>query len=253
MRKKIRPLRKSIEDERKAVAEMRAQDPGPYELELLKVMETLSLKREAYHGGAFVGDDVKNVFEPSTMKRFCAILAKPVVATKLQVGATGRVQLELMGMGSSAQQKEYEELTLSFSDAMTLFTRSEPLCEHLIVDLKKRTDRYAHAYASTLSCQPQPKTHMVCAEIPQQAERMGGPGMLNESAAESEHVRDNMLKRRFASCKEVCENMRLRAQANDRLGDTRIANMLSVEERAATSKRHKRNHASRTTRNKHRT
>eukprot|EP00966_Prymnesium_polylepis_P224848 5200498-Prymnesium_polylepis.1 len=113
---------------------------------------------------------------------------------------------------------------------MTLFGRGSPLCEHHIADFSKRTDRYARAYARTLPTdQPQPKTHALCAEMPDQAERMGGPGMLGESVVEGEHVRDNALKRRYATVTDTCENLRLRAQSLDRMSDTRVAHAATLE------------------------
>ena len=146
------------------------------------------------------------------------------------------------------------EVCLAFSDVMTLFGRGSPLCEHHIADFSKRTDRYARAYARTLPTdQPQPKTHALCAEMPDQAERMGGPGMLGESVVEGEHVRDNALKRRYATVTDMCETLRLRAQALDRMGDTRVANIQGDEERANSRKRSKANDASRKRKNHART
>ena len=75
-----------------------------------------------------------------------------------------------------------------------------PLCEHHIAEVQKRTERYARAFVTTLARDhPQSKAHLLCAHMADQAQRMGGPGMLGESAIEGEHVRDNMLKRRYAT------------------------------------------------------
>jgi hypothetical protein len=114
------------------------------------------------------------------------------------------------------------------------------------MELRKRTESYAHAYATVLpTVQPQPKSHVLCSEIPDQADRMGGPGMLNESMVESSHVVVNARKRMYCTTRDVCEQLRLCANAYDRLADTRIANMMAVEERAAKRKRVKASHASR--------
>ena len=97
---------------------------------------------------------------------------------------------------------------------MVLFGRNTPLCEHHIADFGTRTDRYARAFARTHPTeQSQPKTHVLCAEMPDQAERMGGPGMLGEPVIEGTHVRDNEMKRRFGPITDPLENLRLRAES----------------------------------------
>ena len=209
-------------------------------------MSTLKLKREAYHGGAFVGSDIKALMDLFLIELLCAIISAQRVATKLQVEPDGHVTVCLLRLGSSAIADQHKELFSSFSDAMSLFARGTPLCEHHILDFSKRTARYAAAYATALpNEQSQPKTHLLCAEMPGEAERIGGPGMLGEHASEGIHVRDNMLKRRYATTSNVPENLRLRKMQLDRLSDTRIANICDVEERATANKRAQLPHASR--------
>eukprot|EP00966_Prymnesium_polylepis_P064474 1494450-Prymnesium_polylepis.1 len=243
-------LTKRLESEMTKVAQHRATEPGRRELAFLELMGELRLKREAYHGGAFVGDDIHAVMDPAVIERFVAILSEITVTSKLKVSTDGTVQMPLRTLGAPKAAAKLRELCLSFSDAMALFGRGTPLCEHHISAFQQRTDRYARAYARALpSDQPQPKTHALCAEMPDQAERMGGPGMLGESVIEGMHVRDNALKRRHATTTEVCENLRLRAQGMDRMGDTRVANIQAVEEEANRRKRSKKNHASRKRKN----
>ena len=251
---KVNTSRKTLELEKKAAAELRATNPGLYEMKMLAQMKKISLKREAYHGGSFVGDDVHEVMDPEVWQQFCAILAAPSVATRLKV-VGGHVKLSLLGIGAlqlekspekSTEYRVFRELGVSFSRAMSLFNRGTPLCESHIAEFRRRTDRFARAYATALPAeQSQPKTHILCAEMPDQAEMIGGTGVLGESGIEGEHVRDNHLKRQHASTKDVCENLRLRARGFDRMSDTRIANIRDAQQRAHARKRAKVNHASR--------
>ena len=59
------------------------------------------------------------------------------------------------------------------------------------------------------------------------------------------HVCDNALKRRYTATTDRVENLRLRACGTDRMSDTRVANLMEVEERAGANKRLKKSHASR--------
>ena len=59
----------------------------------LELMGELRLKREAYHGGAFVGDDIHAVMDPAVIERFVAILSEITVTSKLKVSTDGTVQM----------------------------------------------------------------------------------------------------------------------------------------------------------------
>ena len=232
------------------VEDIRAKEPGPHERKFLDRMAALKLKKEAYHGGSFVGDDIHHVFDPEVIIIFCEILGDSSIKVipELTVAEDGKVNVKLthVNFGSKKRQDDFVELCNSFSDAISVFARNTALCEHNIVSFQDRTDRYAKAYATTLpTVASQPKTHMLCAEMPEQAEAMGSPGMLNESPIESQHVRDNMLKRRYATTTDLVENLRLRAQANDRLADTRVENLMALEDATAARKRSKYTSASR--------
>ena len=54
-------------------------------------MGNLSLTREAYHGGAFVADNVKSVLEPDTWSRFIDVLWLTQIRADLKVAEDGRV------------------------------------------------------------------------------------------------------------------------------------------------------------------
>jgi hypothetical protein len=247
---KVTALEKQLDTEEKKADNQRAEQPGEREMALLQLMATLKLKREAYHGGAFVGSDIQAVMDPEIIAKFCGLLADIKVGAKLKLDADRRVRLNLKTFGSVERSDEMKELFMSFSDVMTLFGRTSALCEHHIRAFQPRCDRYARAYATALPDeQSQPKTHLLCAEMADQAERMGGPGMLGEDPVESVHVRDNGLKRRHASTTDRLENLRLRAVAFDRLADTRNANICKVEEQAGVRKRQKIAEASRKRKN----
>jgi hypothetical protein len=116
--------------------------------------------------------------------------------------------------GSKTRAQAWHKLFMSFSDAMSLFCRAEPLCEHQIKDLPARTDRYACEYARTMRKAPPLKTHLICAEMALQARRKGRVGIFTESVVESCHVKDNQYKRRCATTTSICDNMRLRCQCH---------------------------------------
>ena len=250
VRHSMKKIETALKDKKASVAELRALTPGYFEVAFLKIMSKLKLKREAYHGGAFVGDDIKALFDPGVFNLFCDLLADPIVFVNTTTSQDGRVHLKLIAPGSRSLQKDMIDLCSAFSDTMSLFGRGTPLCEHHIADFKVRTDRYARAYATVLPHrQPQPKTHLLCAEMPKQADRLGGTGILGEPMIEAAHVRDNNMKRQYASTRDICEQLRLRARGIDRLSDTRIANITEVEQSAAQTLRAKMSAASRKRKN----
>ena len=227
------------------LVELRAEKPGPFRTEWNETLFEMHLKCAAYHGGTLVGDDCDAVLLPAPIAKLTACI-KPKLFSRVwpQVQPDGsvRVSFRVCAPGSRTEASLFADVMSAFAQCVSLFARSEPLCEHEIELFRDRRDAHAAAFAKAFpNKEPTIKAHWLGYHVYDQLLRWGSCGQFHEGVVEAAHVVDNELKRRYACVTDPLEQLRLRLQAYANSADASRTRLSAAKELRQKRSREKRN------------
>ena len=188
-----------------------------------EILDDYKLERKAYHSGALNGNDCHTVLQPEVAQTFADLLRPTVgrsVRTELSVtsDSTGQPQVKvalanITGVGESLRAEQFATYWTTLSEAASLWTRKEPLCEHEIDRFGEVRDRLGIQYKELHpNKEPPPKLHVLLYHVYQQMGWLGSSGILHEGVVEATHVVDNRHIMRFVGVKDVEQNVLLRSR-----------------------------------------
>eukprot|EP00965_Chrysotila_dentata_P246193 6207009-Pleurochrysis_carterae.AAC.3 len=237
---KLEQLATAIDTLQRKVVKVSSEDPGPFAQSFIDTMNQWNFQRQAYHSGALVGNDCQKVLQPHVTAALTDLLRPRLVPCDPLADAydeeDARTPYQILG--SHARADAYASLLADFSILCSLFMRKAALCSHQIQLFSHKIALFAARYANMFpGKKPPPKVHGMNYHMRTQMDRLGTTGMLSESAVESMHVIDNRMVARYASVKNMEEQLRCRARAIWQLTNPNAVNIREADNANAARKR----------------
>ncbi|XP_065192129.1 uncharacterized protein LOC135823213 [Sycon ciliatum] len=185
---------------------------GPCESAVEPVLQSHNIKRQVYHGGAFIGNHVHRALQPAVLQ---SIAAAPISVIQERcpdlMDDASVVQLRYMKL-----LDEYRKCTSAFGHCRKV-TRAEveELESNIRTFLKSARKEVVDRGLGHIT----PKLHLLESHTAPAMERLGvGLGLLAEQGAESIHAEFNTLERRYRQIPALLQ--RLKAMAEQHLSRT---------------------------------
>ncbi|XP_072044374.1 uncharacterized protein [Amphiura filiformis] len=162
---------------------------GPFKTKLDGLLDSLKLKRAAYHSGALIGPDVKKLVTKQNIPKFGEVF------TPMMFKKDGKYHL----FGNRTVKGKVTTLLTKFKSCYDLYTANRSLCRHEVELLVLRCASFGCWFPVNFPEQNlKRKFHLLTVDVPKQARRMKTVGMITEQTIESIHPYINELDRRFA-------------------------------------------------------
>lgn len=185
----------------KSVHEKIRELKGPFQTQFDQCMDEMNLKRQVYHKGALVGNDVDKIMQTGNIKKIVQVF-KPV-----------KIQLQDGGwqmFSSSKIMNKVSTLLTKLSLCYQLYSRSVPLCRHEVCFLAIRCASFGCWFPVNFpDCSLLRKFHVLTHHVPEKARKRGTVGMEAEHCSESIHPVVNKLDRMYATTQNVCNRLAL--------------------------------------------
>lgn len=178
---------------------------GPFQTKFDNTLDEMNLKRQIYHKGALVGNDVAKILQPIHIKQIVHMF-KPI-EIKLKHG-------EKQVFCDHKLMSKISTLLTKLSQCFKLYSASTPLCPHEVAILGARCASFGHWFPINF-----PKTnllrkfHVLTFHVPEKAILMGTVGMEAEHCSESIHPVVNKLDRMYATTQNTCDRLALVAKS----------------------------------------
>jgi len=156
---------------------------GPLMVDVRRILNSLKLERQAYHSGAFNGNDLDKLYRPEIIEELCTVLAERRV-----LPASTPQEHASMRFGGNALAQKFRTLFHKLRLLKTLYRETRPLCRHEVAALHVRALSLGHWFPITFpSSNITPKLHWVIYHIPDMAQAIGSTGQTIEQV----HVASN--------------------------------------------------------------
>jgi hypothetical protein len=184
---KIKRLKKTEEQLLASLEESWTSHAGPFIRLLDSTITSLHVKRQRYHGGAFVGNDCIRLLKGAN--QLAAVL------TPRQFTSSDGKQHTI---GSNDQSSRVLGLLTRLRDLHQLYSAARPLCRHEVAALQRKAYEYGNWYPVNFPDQTiTPKMHVMIYHMPELAQLYHTVGMFSEQAGESIHTVFNKLNRQY--------------------------------------------------------
>ena len=202
---KQRPFRKDLTKKQKELEALQNQiqetvdaidtEKGPFEKDFDAVLDRMNLKRQVYHKGALVGNDVNKLMEQKNYTALCTIF-KP---RTLAIHGGGKASF-----GSHKQAQQVLTMFRKLSQAYDLYAPSRPLCKHEVEVLALRCASLGNWFpANRPRTSLKRKFHTLTHHVPAKARRLATVGMEAEHLAESIHPRTARFERATSTIQDM--------------------------------------------------
>ena len=171
---------------------------GPFKTKFDHFMESLKLKRQGYHNGALVGNDIEKIYGKSRRKNITKFrnVFNPITI-KLHDG-TERV------FSSSMLWQKLFTLLLKFGQVYKLIMLSRTLCKHEVSLLIVRCYSLGNWFPVSFPDETLSRTfHEVRYHVPEKVADCFTVGLYAENMSESIHPVINKFKRRYSSVTDL--------------------------------------------------
>ena len=178
---------------------------GPFQRKLDGVLERMNLKKQVYHKGALVGNDVAKILHPGNIGKIVNCF-KPL-KVKLQHG-------EHKVFSDQRSMNKVSTLLTKLSQCFQLYSLSTPLCRHEVAFLAVRCASFGHWFPKTFpNTNLLRKFHVLTFHVPEKAISKHTVGMEAEHCSESIHPVVNRLERTYATTQNTCDRLALIAKS----------------------------------------
>lgn len=174
---------------------------GPFQKRLDGVLEQMNLKKQVYHKGALVGNDVAKILHSENIGKIVTCF-KPL-KVNLQNG-------ELKVLSDHRVMNKVCTLLTKLSLCFKLYSPSTPLCRHEVAFLSVRCASFGRWFPVNFpNTNLLRKFHVLTYHVPEKAARKHTVGMEAEHCSESIHPVVNKLDRTYATTQNVCNRLAL--------------------------------------------
>lgn len=174
---------------------------GPFQRRLDGVLERMNLKRQVYHKGALVGNDVAKILHPENVGKIVNCF-KPL-----------RVNLhngEHKVFSDQRSMNKVSTLLTKLSQCFQLYSPSTPLCRHEVAFLAVRCASFGHWFPINFpNTNLLRKFHVLTFHVPEKAISKHTVGMEAEHCSESIDPVVNRLERTYATTQNTCDRLAL--------------------------------------------
>ena len=178
---------------------------GPFQRNLDGVLERMNLKRQVYHKGALVGNDVAKILHSENIGKIVNCF-KPL-----------RVNLpngENTVVSDQRIMNKVSTLLTKLSQCFQLYSPSTPLCRHEVAFLAVRCASFGHWFPINFpNTNLLRKFHVLTFHVPEKAISKYTVGMEAEHCSESIHPVVNRLERSYATTQNTCDRLALIAKS----------------------------------------
>ena len=193
---------KAAQDELAYINEKINVTKGPLETKFDNILDELSLKRQIYHKGALVGNDVAKILQPINIKQ----IFKPI-EIKLKHG-------EKQVFSDHKLMSKISTMLTKLSQCFKLYSASATLCPHEIATLAARCASFGRWFPiNFLKTNLVRKFHVLTFHVPEKAILMGTVGMEAVHCSESIHPVVNKLDRMYATTQNTCDRLAVVAKS----------------------------------------
>ena len=200
----IKDLKKGIQTKIIAISEGRQlieREKGLFQSRFDNAVEKLKLKRQVYHHGALVGNDVKKLMEKSSIKVLSNCF-KPILVTS----PSG----ETYQFSTHALRQRLRHFHQKLSAALEYTMLERPLCKHEVTFLTWRVFSLGNYVPTNFEdFNISRKFHILTHHAPEKAIRRGTIGMESEQCIEAMHVLVNKSQRMYATMQDRNERLKL--------------------------------------------
>ena len=187
LKKELKNVEKKIEKER-----------GPFKERFDTFMNNLKLKRQIYHSGAMVGNDIDKIYSKENQENinkfsnmFTPILVKLLDGSKKY-------------FSSFKLREKMGTLLRKYSQIYEFMSPGKPLCKHEVLLLSVRCVSMGHWFPINFPDQNlKRKFHLLTYHAPEKASKCFTVGMHAEHISESIHPVVNKLKTRYSSVTDI--------------------------------------------------
>ena len=200
----IKDLKKAIQEKNVKISEAREvidREKGLFQTRFDEAVENLCLKRQVYHQGALVGNDVRKLMEKASRKQLSNCF-KPKIVTNL-AGKTYQ-------FSSHALRQRLYHFHQKLSAALELTMLERPLCTHEITILAWRTYSLGNFVPVNFEeFKISRKFHVLVHHAAEKAFRRGTVGMESEQCIEAMHVLVNKSQRMYSTLQDKKKRLEL--------------------------------------------
>ena len=178
---------------------------GPFQTKFDNSLEELNLKRQIYHKGALVGNDVAKILQPLNIRKIVRIF-KPLEINLKYGGKQVFSDHKLMSKISTMLTK--------LSQCFKLYSANTPLCPHEVALLSVRCASFGQWFPVNFpNINLLRKFHVLTFHVPEKAILKGTVGMEAEHCSESIHPVVNKLERVYTTTQNTCDRLALVAKS----------------------------------------
>ena len=220
----------TLEQQKAKVAQLegKVKSGGPCYQSLDKVLAANNIQRQAYHGGAFIGNHVHHALQSAVIDQLTAAplhIVQERIELCSSTGLTPKQQEELAHLKSSAEniKARYGRLMSEFAACRKIYSSAEQPTSALLQILSDAIAMFLATCRQEIVCRKlgniTPKLHLLECHILDCMKHFNvGLGLLNEQGSESIHSAFNKLQRTYASM--VSHLDRLKSCTEAHLQDT---------------------------------
>ena len=199
---------------------------GPFQKKFDGALEGMNLKRQVYHKGALVGNDVVKILHSGNIRKIVNIF-KPLQVNLKHGGKRVFSDHKIMSKMSTMLTK----LSLCFS----LYSPSTPLCRHEVTFLAVRCASFGRWFPVNFpGTNLLRKFHVLTFHVPEKAISKGTVGMEAEHCSESIHPVVNKLDRIYATTQNTCDRLALVAKSQWLQSDSTLTNFKKPKQRKSS-------------------
>ena len=188
----------------KAIAELEKSNDfrGPCTDSIEPVLQAHHIQRQAYHGGAFVGNHVHKALQPAVVG---ALVSAPLAV--ITTRSPGLVA------AATEVKDRYSRLLTQYAECRCLFNHCDAVSEEEICQLETNIAKFMATCREEIVKRNlghiTPKLHLLESHTVPSVRRLRvGLGLLAEQGSESIHARFNSLQRDYSSIPNTLERLR---------------------------------------------
>ena len=195
---------KAAQDELALINEKIDIMKGPFQTRFDNTLAELSLKRQIYHKGALVGNDVAKILQPVHIKEIVQVF-KPI-EIKLKHG-------EKQVFSDHNLMSKISTMLTKLSQCFKLYSANAPLCLHEIAIPGARCASFGQWFPVNFpDINLLRKFHILTSHVPEKAILRGTVGMEAEHCSERIHPVVKKLDRMYATTQNTCDRLALVAK-----------------------------------------
>ena len=177
---------------------------GPFQNKFVTTLDNMNLKRQVYHSGAVVGNDIHTIMKKKNMKIINTCF-KPI-----QIIHHSNQQVFI---SSHTLKQKLLTFHSKIRDIFELISLNRPMCQHEVSYLSVRCYSFVNWLpVSFPDINLIRKFHVAVTHVPEKASRVGTVGMESENFIESIHPVVNKLKKMFATVQNQQQQLSLICQ-----------------------------------------